>query len=542
MFSGWQMPSWKWGVDITGNLQEGENILQENNLGGVEEVHVSKPPPPKPGPIEIPLVRRSGAIPDAQNGTIHVFGQNVFGAGWEDVFSFSFYFLPTSSNPNEIYETIYYKGLIAYAKMVISKELKETMGMIVYTNEFTFPYLMEAFNLNKHSNILLAIPSWPAFTVPGGPKDPAAGLEHTVLRTLRYHAVELFPNANVHMRDADTLFVPMMKYNDFYDIVLNWEMAYLRFTIPKITKEGKQIILGTFDLYKQKTYHLNLPYPVEFSVPPRIPPYSNEVEQYAAPKPNPYRFLYVRENKGKVIPFFSYLKKKYMFDPEQGLYAGFVSVLKDRRGIEDFWERCVRYMVERYRMVTNPEDGKRILSNDLIRSYKQLPTGTLSWRTRTHYAIGKDERMLLYAIIPEFLKATFFFYIPYSSDARNMNMNFYRQTFLLKRNTSNAEARYFRIFSAHSQAYQEWLADFFAKYPTEKAFLDALDANIGARVVPMEELAAMGAVKPENRVMKYTNFNPNSPSLPYRLFNKAGRRITLRRGGGQRRKTRRHRI
>ncbi len=536
------MPSWKWGVDITGNLQEGENILQEHNLGGVEEVHVSKPPPPKPGPIEIPLARRSGAIPDAQNGTIRLFGQNIFGAGWEDVFSFSFYFLPDPirPTPNEIYDTKYYKGLKTYIQMVHSEDLKETTGMILYTNEFTLPYLK--LNLERLPNLIVAIPSWPAFTVPGKEKDPYAGIEHTILRTLRYHAVELFSGANVHIRDADTLFVPMMKYSNFFEIVKRWEMAYLRSTVPKITKQRKQIIFGTFYLYKHKTYHLNLPYPVEFSVPPRIPPYMDETNRFTDTRPNPYRFLYVRNNNKKVVPLFSYFKKKYMFEPAQGIYAGFASVLKDKHGIEDFWEKCVLYMIKRYRMVTNPEDGKRIVSNDLIRSYKELPTGTLTWKTQLHYAIGKDERMLLYAIIPPFLRAIFFFHIPYSSAENNMNMNFYKQNFLLKGNTLHSEARHFSKFSAHSQAYKEALANFLAKYPTEDAFLDALDANIGARVVSMEELAAIGAVKPENRVMKYTNFNPNSPSLPYRLFNNAGRRITLRRGGGQQRKTRRHRI
>lgn len=581
MFSGLKLPSWLSGVNIVGNLNTEEPTLEAGNVLSGESIQArATAPRPRatPGPLQVPIVR--AGIPDETNGTIELLGQNVTGAGWEDIFSFSFYLLPT----NAFYSSPYYLGLNAYVKMVHTQDFQTTCGMIIYTNQSTLPYLHQAFPLERHPNLIFALVNWPYY------RDDAGNVDRTILRTMRFHAVEHFPRAAVHMRDADSLFVLRIHKPYFNTLVSQWEAAYIHFTVPKIEKSGKQIVFGTYSLYRETKYHANLPYPVEFSTLVRM----SEEKNNTKARPNPYKHLYVvsdrltkenqdvlnnidykfvsgdpstfktlfrkpresnsnfkerrkaaieaaqeeylktiPENRRAVIPFYSFFKDTYMYEPPQGLYAGFVSVLKNRAGIEDFWLRCVLYLLERYRMVINPEDGKRTTSNDLIRVLRKLETPRFPWPTITGYAVGKDERMLLYGIVPPFVEKSFFFHIPYSSDP---NLS-YEPEFMQRSYVMNPKldwnTTYSEKFQEHSESYRAWLEDFKRKFPTEEAFLDELNATIERRLVPKEALNEFfSAIQPHE--LKSVKLPAESSLFPYTMYETRGhRRITMR--GGKRR-------
>jgi hypothetical protein len=453
------------------------------------------------------------------NGILTFFGQNPEGKGWENVFSFVYFYIPSNTR---FEDTKYFKGLRAYVNFVHDDTHKSSTGMIVYTDAPTIDIMRAHFPLENYPNLIYAVPDWPYF------KRPDGMMERSTFRTLRYQAVDHFSAANVHMRDADTLFpaiVGLFDEENAYKVVRDWEDTYIGSFLPKIAE--KQIILGTTADYNQ-VWHRNLPYPIDFTFPLKYNSLSEHLPDINLPK-----HIFVRDPRsiGHPIPFLPYhylFRTKYTIRNYMGVFAGFSSVLKNREGIENFWGVCVEYLLSRYVMTRNS------ISNE--------------FHTKSVYSIGKDERMLLYDILPRFLPKIFLMDIPYDpkidSDLRrllkrpedllefsdtNQNLLFYTPQFFETYDfrTSN---HYTEEFIDQIKNQVERLKEFKEKYPTKENFWDSVEENL-RKAVPPEELIESVVVANKNKLKR--NMELYSPYVNYE---KAGRKATVRHGGARKKR------
>jgi hypothetical protein len=561
--------------------------------------------------MDIPILK---GLSPVKNGNIHVMGQNIEGKGWDNVFSFIYYYKRMADNL-DFNETVYYNGLLTYVQMIHGAEFSYTPstkegnggvnggkpaveqkaklpgknGMIIYTNWPTLELLAREFNIEEYPNLIYAVPEWPYYS------NEEHVLTSDILRTMRYHAVDLFPTLNVHMRDADTLFTAFL-YSDGWDwarfqyLTTAWETSYLTNFIPEMEKSEKQIVIGASTRYSA-FYHSNIPYPVEFTFPIRQP-------SSAEKDLNPYKHIYVRSNyytkenqeelkkiryekipeeegesrgnyfkrenevrrkrtanykatipeeRRELIPYYNYFTKHqdYIYlrgsdwFGEGGVFAGFASVLKNRKGIEDFWKTCVDYLLSRYYMSVNPETGKVNLTDEAFETLSILQSTGKVIAKKT-YGFGKDERMLLYGILPKYLSSIYFFDIRYFKYLKQYtdwkDKEFlepdYPERILQHRSAGHRELLlHFKPFVKY---YLQWLAEIQKKYPTQKNFLDAIEANFQKRFIPFDA------------VMEQTSKNQlpfEGHAEPYREFQKYGRATLPGKleGGLRHRKTRRGR-
>ncbi len=487
---------------------------------------------------DIPITAAKG-FPAELNGTIHCYGQNPEGAGREHIFSFVFYY--DTKKALKIEETDYFRGLEAYIQMVHDDVHAPYFGMIVYTNTLTAKLFQEFFPLQRYPNLIVAIPEWPLYTTSEG------DLDNTVLTTMRYQAVEAFPYANVHMRDADTLFVSLllkMNQKEFYEVVREWEDKYLRSFLPKVESLGKQIVLGSHEDYTLSNYHGNLIYPVDFTF--SLPMNSGYQLFPITPSTELPRPFMIR----KPFPYEQYstgFKRKYMYGYEKesenhGVFAGFSTVLRNRTGIENFWAICVEYMVQRYRMTRDSISNR--------------------FHSRSSYAIGKDERMLIYGIIPRLFDTIFFMDInynggelPYSllskiktrkdielyKDKKSVELLSPSYLDKVPLNVDPSDSSTLPgMFYAQVQAYGAWLATMKAAYPTEKAFLNAIDTNLSQALTPDELMKIYEEMGLKNLATNLKGWQGNEDREAFAEYEKAGRKATVRRsgGGGTRRRVR----
>ncbi len=570
--------------------------------------------PPAKAPIiqeiDIPILK---GLSPAKNGTIHLMGQNIEGKGWDNVFSFIYYY-KRMSDGLDFNQTVYYNGLLTYIQMVHGAEfsytpstkegngggangekpaeeqkakLPENTGIIIYTNWPTLELFKGEFPLEDYPNLIYAVPEWPYYS------DKEEIIKSDILRTMRYQAVDLFPSLNVHMRDADSLFTAFL-YSDGWDwpkfqyLTAAWETSYLTKFIPEMDKQGKQIVIGASMRYSA-FYHSNIPYPVEFTFPIRKP-------WYAEKTVNPFKHIYVRsdeytkENYAKLyairnenipieegennatyykrkktlqakklanyresipperrelIPYYNHFTKGYKFMylrgdnwfGEPGVFAGFCSVLKNRKGIEDFWKNCVDYLISRYYISINPETGEKLLTDEAFEEIFMLKaTGKVS--AKKIYGFGKDERMLLFGILPTYFPTIYFFdirYFKYLSqytdwkDKQFLEPN-YPEKILEHNNYGHREL--VLSFKGYVKSYVKWLEDFKKQFPTQKNFLDAIESNFQKRLVPFNEIIAQA---PTNLAAF------EGLAEPYKEFAKYGRATLPGKLEGGRRKTRRGR-
>lgn len=542
-----------------------------------------KPEVPVAGPLDVLLLN---GLESKKNGRITLYGQNTNGAGLDHIFSFVYYLPPTSSFEGSLYQF----GLTAYLNMVHAPDFPFKCGMIIYTDAYTLPTLQKHFPEERFPNLTLAVVSWPYFSTKEGV------LNLFILRTLRYHAVDHYSTKNVHMRDADTLFVAIGKWN-FEGKVKAWEQKYLEFL--DIYIQDKQIIIGANIAYGSD-YHQNLPYPIEFTFPMRTVSGRGEFDKFR--KSYPYSHLYLTANilnpennaintnisqdilygkpgtykagdkltkytdelstlqqelstlgwygednkrrnnidkrkheilnqakqnfresipkeRLQPVPFSHAFKKEFMYYPHASIYAGFVSVLKDRRGIELFWTLCVRYLLQRYRMTIDLETGEEVVTNELLKPGDDGHP----------IAMGKDERMILYGIVPEFISKILFLPIDYSAEkSKYGQLPYYidQEDFFslgrISKHRSENRFSLFNTFKEQSQKYKHWLAEFYKKYPTEESFLNKVNALLQENQIPLSN----------SRLQPLPVPGENEPN-PYTAYNKAGRKATIRRGGAR---------
>ena len=239
--------------------------------------------------------------------------------------------------------------------------------MVIYTDENTFKILKQFFSIYK--KIIIAIVNWPKFAIDNK-------IENTILRCLRFHSLEAFPNSDIFIRDADTIFpTEIFSINHAYEmgvkgktLARNIIKDYRIYMIDKIGKweetfinkikkdESYKIIIGV-NLKYIKNWHTEIPF---------------EINDY---------------NNAKF-----YLKSSLLrYMSPAGVFAGFINFKKDRP--TDLW----------------------VYSFDYINSHYYIKNKEIS-NLQFGRSIGKDERIILFTIIAKYWSLCYFFTIYYTDD------------------------------------------------------------------------------------------------------------------------------
>jgi hypothetical protein len=331
----------------------------------------------------------------------------------DGVFSFTLYY---NNKKNDFNKSVYYYGINAYIHTIhqMSNEFFKNWYMIIYTNAASIKLLKEAFDQIKYPKLLFAVCSWPEYEINGS-------IENTIMRTLRFHAISLFPESDIAVRDADTIFAYEIKdtnLNNYtiYSEIANWELDFLQNIRTNDEAFDKDIIIGTSPNYVVG-WHSNMPSNKVFN--PKI--------EYKFM--NGDKAIYIAEYVKNTNPAYILNNQNAMFfRSKQGIYAGFVNFLKSRK--VDYWkENIEKYITDRYSIVTH--NNEQYISNKFV---PQLDNSKLT-AIQTHmaeifnYTIGKDERAIIFGIIPYYLDKCYFYYIPYNAEKGSFYMrnidNFY---------------------------------------------------------------------------------------------------------------------
>jgi len=312
----------------------------------------------------------------------------------DGIFSFNLYYQKNQSftSLSNFMKSQIVEGLRFYMNMVHDTSVKDKMnawGIILYTDKKTYQHIRKYFPFHTHPKLIIAVVMWPYYAEDDG------GIEVSILRCMRYQAIELFEDKPVCIRDADTIFHTVLQYyedhkkfkREICSLIRNWELEFLQSWIPSYTAEEKKnhslsppntrhitedIVLGTSTGYFTE-WHLDIPFPIAFTE--------------AAMK------------KYKVKKMFSENKSTLLKYTGKGLYAGFVNVGRDKEHISKLWLHCLNYLVKRYYMVSLPS-GERLINDYYAESVVGSP-------------IGKDEKLLIFVFLPLAFSHIHFLYIEY---------------------------------------------------------------------------------------------------------------------------------
>jgi hypothetical protein len=311
----------------------------------------------------------------------------------EGLFSFTIY---TKDTYNSFKYKDYYYGIYTYLKFTHTNEYFSNFGVVLYTDNKSSEVIKKAFSIEEFPKLIIAVCKWPYFQIDSNTIEP------TIQRCLRFEATKRFSNAIIAVRDADTIFKNYMDIyqNDFnspteFIEYLNnisnhiglWEQNFLK----KMIEINKPLIMGVNPTYVA-SWHRNFPKMKTFS--PNILQMNEK---------------YITQLETGLIDFYS----------NYGVYAGFVTFLKNRP--TDLWDNCVNYLTSRYKIITDKD--KKVISN--IYYYHDLETilniarsrrttGKIEPRT---LKIGKDERIIIFTMLPYHLDLCYFFYVPYDSQS-----------------------------------------------------------------------------------------------------------------------------
>lgn len=312
---------------------------------------------------------------------------------FEGLFSFTIY---TKNDYDSFKHTSYYYGIYTYLKFIHTNEYFSKYGVILYTDTKSSEVIKKAFSIEEYQKLIIAVCKWPYFEVDNNT------IESTIQRCLRFEATKRFPNAIVAVRDADTIFTDYLNFfnnnnnNDSKLLqVLNTKSKYIglweQHFLEKMIQINKPLIMGVNPTYIA-SWHRNFPKMKTFS-----PDIFQKGEEY------------ITHLETGLIDFYS----------NYGVYAGFVTFLKNRP--TDIWDKCFDYLTSRYRMILDKD--KKVISN--VYYYQDLSSimNGLQTRARTGIIeprtlkIGKDERIIIFTMLPYHLDLCYFFYVPYDLQA-----------------------------------------------------------------------------------------------------------------------------
>ena len=334
----------------------------------------------------IPLCSR---FPD--EGTVDFYSSREID-NYEGLFSFVLYY---NKPPDEFKKTIYYIGLLIYVEIIHRMPFFENYGIVVYTDESTYEILRPL--LMVYPKIILAIAHWEQFRI-------ASTISGTVMRCLRFQALEAFPNSHIIVRDADSIFVseiegldylysigykttddktgaPIEDYREYLiEKIGAWEKQFIEMWF----REGSPLLFGV-QLGYVYSWHADFPFIWATHTDKNANPnYVNRIKNSGGMNQN-----IGIESGGR----FKYYAKKHGDDlfiqAPAGIYAGFTNFLNTRP--TDLWLLSFDYIQTRYKLITQKNGGQNI-SNSVL------------WIED----VGKDERILIFAILIKYWSLCFF--------------------------------------------------------------------------------------------------------------------------------------
>jgi len=307
------------------------------------------------------------------------------------LFSFTIYLLHKSLETFR--ESPYFIGLLLYAEFIHNLPYFNNVGMILYTDEESYPILHSVFG--NYEKVIFAITEWPAFAI--GKK-----IEPTILRCMRVQAVEAFPGKWICVRDADTIF-PHELYLTDYLYSFGWKGTNENGTI---IEDYRRFLMERIGLWEQLFIDrwLNDPKnPICFGVDPRYRAtwHMNSIIRWPSKK-----------NENLPTRVYNYSQKKegppLNFGSPFGVWAGFTNF--SATSPRDIWALSVNYITTRYSLVNRSTDS-------VISNHRSIRGG------RDNIAIGKDERILLFAIMPKYIDIIYFFWICYEPNIGTQTKN-----------------------------------------------------------------------------------------------------------------------
>ena len=336
-----------------------------------------------------------------EEGTV-TFQSDVDITKLEGLFSFTLY---TFTNDIEKFQTMsYYQGLKIYIDLVHRQAFFENVGIVIYTIWPVQEMLEKLFVSAVYPKLIFATIRCPRFMVPvhftyNGKVTRTPMLDESIFRCMRFHAAEAFPHAWICVRDADTYFK-----NEISTAVFAVKNKYKIRELEKPADESK--------FFAPKVIDIDSPDPTPL-LADRIGKWEQEYIEgwirqgspiamgvnfgYLADWHTEFPIIYPIKDGHQIGKRFN-AKELHMQAP-YGILAGFCNFSRSRPA--DLWNRIYMYLDDHYpRVLTSVEGPKNYqLSNasykdDLFLNY-----------------IGKDERILLFAILPYYLESCYFFYI-----------------------------------------------------------------------------------------------------------------------------------
>lgn len=290
---------------------------------------------------------------------------------WSQIFSFVYY--DTENKPFVL--TAYYAGLLIYAEII---QRMANAAMVIYSNKKTLPILRDKFK--NYPKVIFALVSWPRYEIDGS-------VEESVMRTLRFQATDAFRESAIAIRDADTYFAyeleTAMEFYKLGHIGTDKDGTavddYIGFFVEKIGAWEKHfletsprpIVVGVSSEYKTSWHRdLFLKYPVKSYI------------SYNGKKTDQERFgRFKNYENDPSIPL--------IMNAPYGVWAGLINFAVDRPS--DIWALSVDYLINRFSVIEVSPKSKRLNNSGLP----------------TH--IGKDERIIIFAIMPKYLDLFYFF-------------------------------------------------------------------------------------------------------------------------------------
>ena len=136
----------------------------------------------------VPLCNYSNnSINFEKEGNIKFLSKNpIF--NYNALFSFVLYY---RKDIESFINSRYYIGLLIYAEIIHTNDFFKDYGMVIYTDKSTSEILKKFFSI--YEKCIIGIVTWPKFSI-------GYEIEDTVLRCLRFHALEAFPDSDIFIR------------------------------------------------------------------------------------------------------------------------------------------------------------------------------------------------------------------------------------------------------------------------------------------------------------------------------------------------------
>jgi hypothetical protein len=311
---------------------------------------------------------------------------------FEGLFSFTLYYnLPYES----FIDSQYYCGLFIYAEIIHNHPYFKSFAMVIYTDKRSLDILQTAFS--AYPKVIYAVTNWPAFA-------KGDDIEGTILRCMRFQAVEAFPSSIICSRDADTVFTTEIMtadqayrkgfkgktedgtvIDDYRPFLAHkigdWEAEFIKYW----KAEGSPINIGTNLKYLMQ-WHTELPF--VYSIKNSSKRYKN------TPTYKNARTDISREKGGRFTNYYKTTSNRLVLKAPLGIYAGFMNFLPTRP--LDLWSNSFDYITSHYSLVNF--ETEKIISNTYVEFVDK---------------VGKDERIVLFTMIPKYYKICYFFSLEY---------------------------------------------------------------------------------------------------------------------------------